>query len=88
MRKLLLGVACLFATVALNATSLIVDPATYDLGAGYKFENVWIQSRNAGGFPTSGGYSATDMSRGMAVKDGKILITKRIPQTAPAFTLC
>lgn len=88
MRKLLLGVACLFATVALNATSLIVDPATYDLGAGYKFENVWIQSRNAGGFPTSGGYSATDMSRGMAVKDGKILITKRIAQTAPAFTLC
>ena len=77
MRKLLLGVASLFATVALNATSLIVDPATYDVGAGYKFENVWIQSR-AGGFPTSGGYSVTDMSRGMAVKDGKILITKRI----------
>lgn len=92
MRKLLLGVACLFATVALNATSLVVDPATYDVGTGFTFTNVWIQSVNQSSFPAAGtGYNSPANCRGMAVKNTstgtKILIPKRIAQTAPAFTI-
>jgi len=89
MKKLLLSAACLFAVDSLFAASLVTDPATYNVGANYTFENVWIQSRTAGGFPATGGYSATDMSRGMAVIGGKILITKRIPPAvATDFTVC
>jgi len=89
MKKLLLSAACLLAVGSLFAATLKKDLATYDVGANYTFENVWIQSRNAENFPAIGGYSATDMSRGMAVIGGKILITKRIPPAiATDFTIC
>jgi len=77
MKKLLLGVACLFATCALSAGNLVVDPGVYTATSLYTFENLWIQSRNTSNFPTDGYGLATGSARGMAGKDGKILICRR-----------
>jgi len=78
MKKLLLcAVAILFAVNAFSA--LVKDTAVYTSNSLYTFENIWIQSRNNPGcvWPTNGYGLSTGASRGMAGKDGKVLICRR-----------
>jgi len=68
-----------YGSVKTTTTGLVKDTAVYNETTQYKFENLWIQSRyNPGSlFPTDGYGLATGAARGMAVKDGKILICRR-----------
>jgi hypothetical protein len=77
MKKLLLVVAAFM--LAANSFALVKDTAVYASTALYTFENLWIQSRyNPGSvFPADGYGLATGSARGMAGKDGKILICRR-----------
>lgn len=78
MKKLLLfATVLLFAASTASASVNVVDPAVYADTLDFKFENIWIQSKNAGGFPTDGYGLPTAVARGMAGKDGKILICSR-----------
>ncbi|MEA4982445.1 MAG: T9SS type A sorting domain-containing protein [Paludibacter sp.] len=81
MKKLLLSAAVLlFAVGTLSASMLVVkDTAVYAETANYTFENLWIQSRYSVpvSFPSDGYGLAGTNSRGMAGKDGKILICRR-----------
>ncbi len=75
MKKQLLFVAVLFAAMALQAQ--VKDPAVYADVQTYRLENLWMQSRNTSNFPADGYGLATGSARGMAGKDGKILICRR-----------
>lgn len=75
MKKQLLIVAVLFAAMALQAQ--VKDPAVYANVQTFKLENLWMQSRNTSNFPTVGYGLATGSARGMAGKEGKILICRR-----------
>lgn len=80
MKKLLLCTAVLLfvaGTLSAGVDVLKKDTATYASSALYSFENLWIQSQYSSNFPTDGyGLSGTSC-RGMAGKDGKILICRR-----------
>ena len=77
MKKLLLIVATFM--LAANAFALVKDTAVYVDTQLYTFENLWIQSRYATpvNFPADGYGLAGTNCRGMAGKDGKILICRR-----------
>jgi len=78
MKKLLLCTAAiLFAVNAFSA--LVKDTAVYTSTSLYTFENLWIQSRFSpfSNFPADGYGLSTGAARGMAGKDGKILICRR-----------
>lgn len=82
MKKLLL-----FATVLLFAAStasasvnvLVKDTASYAATSLYTFENLWVQMRfgTPVSYPSDGFGLSTASCRGMAGKDGKILICRR-----------
>jgi len=80
MKKLLLfAAAFMFVASTLSASVDVLkkDTGTYVNSAIYSFENLWIQSQYSSNFPTDGyGLSGTSC-RGMAGKDGKILICRR-----------
>ncbi len=80
MKKVLLSAAVLlFAVGTLSAATLVKDTAVYAETALYTFENLWIQSRYSVpvSFPADGYGLAGSNCRGMAGKDGKILICRR-----------
>jgi hypothetical protein len=78
MKKLLLfATVLLFAASTASASVNVTDPAVYADTLDYKFENIWIQSKTAGGFSSVGYGLPTAFARGMAGKDGKILICSR-----------
>lgn len=77
MKKLLLVVAAFM--LAANSFALVKDTAVYASTSLYTFENLWIQSRFSpfSNFPADGYGLSTGAARGMAGKDGKILICRR-----------
>lgn len=80
MKKVLLSAAVLlFAIGTLSAGTLVKDTAVYAETSLYTFENLWIQSRYSVPvtFPADGYGLAGTSCRGMAGKDGKILICRR-----------
>lgn len=77
---LLSAAVLLFAIGTLSAaTAIVKDTAVYAETATYTFENIWIQSRYSVpvSYPADGYGLATASCRGMAGKDGKILISSR-----------
>ncbi len=80
MKKMLLSAAVLLfaiSTLSASVNVLVKDTGTYVATSLYTFENLWIQSQYSSNFPTVGyGLSGTSC-RGMAGKDGKILICRR-----------
>lgn len=80
MKKLLLSAAVLLLAIGtLSAAGIVKDTAVYAETANYTFENLWIQSRYSVpvSFPSDGYGLAGSNCRGMAGKDGKILICRR-----------
>jgi hypothetical protein len=75
MKKQLLFAVAIFTAMALQAQ--IKDPGVYPMVQNYKLESLWIQSRYTSNFPTDGYGLSTGSARGMAGKDGKILIIRR-----------
>lgn len=77
---LLSAAVLLFAVSTLSAaTAIVKDTAVYAETATYTFENLWIQSRYSVpvSYPADGYGLATSSCRGMAGKDGKVLISSR-----------
>jgi len=80
MKKLLLfAAAFMFVASTLSASVDVLkkDTGTYVNSAIYSFENLWIQSQYSSNFPTDGYGLIGTNCRGMAGKDGKILICRR-----------
>ena len=78
MKKVLLSAAVLlFAISTIGASVNVIEPAVYADTLDFKFENLWIQSKTASSFPADGFGLATVVARGMAAKNGKILICSR-----------
>lgn len=82
MKKLLLcATVLLFAasTASASVNVLVKDTATYAETSLYTFENLWVQMRfgTPVSYPSDGFGLSTASCRGMAGKDGKILISRR-----------
>jgi hypothetical protein len=82
MKKLLLSAAVLLfaaSTASASVNVVVKDTAVYASTALYTFENLWIQSRFSpfSNYPADGYGLSTASCRGMAGKDGKILICRR-----------
>ena len=77
MKKLLLVVAAFM--LAANSFALVKDTAVYASTSLYTFENLWIQSRVSpfSNYPLDGYGLSTASCRGMAGKDGKVLVCRR-----------
>lgn len=82
MKKLLLcATVLLFAasTASASVNVLVKDTANYAATSLYTFENLWIQSKFSpfSNYPADGYGLSTAQCRGMAGKDGKVLVCRR-----------
>ncbi len=80
MKKLLLGaVALAIGVMSVQAqVTPVADPAVYTpLENGYALKNLWIKSATTENNPTATEFGADSYTRGMAVKDGKLLFCHR-----------